>query len=136
MITSAYWNITAKSTLIRPFWMEGSHPNPQQAQIDTLLASVPPTASVAATDSLDPHLSDRYILYLLPDPQSYTADYVAIDLLDTPSANQPADLEMYAAMLTSSSYQVIGTAGPVVLLQRLSPPTAELRATTPATEQT
>jgi len=136
LIASASWNITATSANVQPFWMVGSHPNQEQAQIDALLASVPPTASVAATDTLNPHLSDRYILYLLPDPQSYTADYVAIDLLDTPSANQPADLEMYAAMLTSSSYQVIGTAGPVVLLQRLSPPTAELRATTPATEQT
>jgi len=121
LITSAYWNITARSTLIRPFWMEGSHPNPQQAQIDTLLASVPPTASVAATDSLDPHLSDRYILYLLPDPQSYMADYVAIDLHDALFVNQQADLQMYEAMLLSGNYRVLGTAGNVVLLERLSP---------------
>jgi hypothetical protein len=101
--------------------MEGSHPNPQQAQIDTLLASVPPTASVAATDSLDPHLSDRYILYLLPDPQSYMADYVAIDLHDALFVNQQADLQMYEAMLLSGNYRVLGTAGNVVLLERLSP---------------
>jgi uncharacterized membrane protein len=129
LITSAYWNITATSTLIRPFWMEGSHPNPQQAQIDTLLAGVPPNASVAATDSLDPHLSDRYILYLLPDPQSYMADYVAIDLHDALSVNQQADLQMYEAMLLSGNYRVLGTAGNVVLLERLSPTPA-------ATEQT
>jgi uncharacterized membrane protein len=121
LIISAYWNITAPSKLIRPFWMEGSHPNPQQAQIDTLLASVPPNASVAATDSLDPHLSDRYILYLLPDPQSYIADYVAIDLHNALLVNRRADLRMYEAMLLSGNYRVLGTAGNVVLLERFSP---------------
>jgi uncharacterized membrane protein len=135
LIASAYWNIAAASADVRPFWMVGSRPNPQQAQIDALLANVPPTASVAATDTLNPHLSDRFLLYLLPDPQSYMADYVAIDLPNAEPANQPADQEVYGVMLTSGSYTIIGIAGNVVLLERsnLLPPA--LRAPTPATEQ-
>jgi RNA polymerase sigma-70 factor (ECF subfamily) len=120
LLASSYWNLAATSARVRPFWLVGSHPNPQQRQIDALLASVPPAASVAATDTLNPHLSDRYTLFLLPDPQSYTADYVAIDLPDAASTNQQADQQMYEAMLTSGSYRVVGTAGQVVLLQRLS----------------
>ena len=136
LIASASWNIATTSAYVRPFWMVGSHPNPQQAPIDALLASVPPTASVAATDTLNPHLSDRYTLFLLPDPQSYTADYVAIDVPDAASINRQADQVIYEAMLTSGSYRVIGTAGQVVLLQRLSLSPPALHALSPATERT
>ncbi|HET7637796.1 MAG TPA: DUF2079 domain-containing protein, partial [Ktedonobacteraceae bacterium] len=120
LIASAAWNINATSALVQPFWSVGTHSNPQQAQIDALLTSVPATASVAATDTLDPHLSDRYALYLLPDPQSYLADFVAIDLSDDIPTNLPADQQMYAAMLASGNYRIVGTAGQVVLLEHLS----------------
>jgi hypothetical protein len=129
LIASAYWNMAATSALVGSFWMAGSHPILQQAQVDTLLARVPLNASVAATDSLDPHLSDRYTLYLMPDPQSYLADYVAVDLPDALSVNLQADQQMYEAMLISGSYRVLGTVGQVVLLQRLDLPP-------PAIEQT
>jgi uncharacterized membrane protein len=135
LLASASWNLAATSARVRPFWLVGSQPTAQQAQIDALLVSVPAAASVAATDTLNPHLSDRYTLFLLPDPQSYTADYMAIDLADAASTNQQADQEMYAAMLTSGSYHVVGTAGQVVLLQHLSLPPPASRAPTPATEQ-
>ncbi len=125
LLASSFWNLAATSAYVRPFWLVGSHPNPQQAQIDALLASVPPAASVAATDTLNPHLSDRYTLFLLPDPQSYSADYVAIDLPDATSTNQQADQLMYAAMLTSGNYRVVGTAGNVVLLQHLNCPQSD-----------
>jgi uncharacterized membrane protein len=135
LLASSFWNITAMSARVRPFWMVGGHPNPQEAQINALLAHVPPTASVAATDTLNPHLSDRFTLFLLPDPQSYTADYVAIDLSAAASTSQPADQEMYEAMLISGNYRIIGTAGQVVLLQRLILSIPVLRAPTPAQPQ-
>ena len=135
LLASSFWNIAATSARVRPFWMVGSHPNPQEAQINALLARVPSTASVAATDTLNPHLSDRYTLFLLPDPQSYTADYVAIDVSADVPTNRPADQEMYEAMLTSGNYRIIGTAGQVVLLQRLILSIPALRAPTPATKQ-
>jgi uncharacterized membrane protein len=122
LIVCVWWNISATSKLMRPFWIAGSYATPERAQIDTLLASVPPNASVAATDTLNPHLSDRYTLYLLPDPQSYSADYVAFDVPDALYANQHADQQMYDAMLVSGNYRVVGTAGNVVLLQRINVP--------------
>ena len=75
------------------------------------------------------------MLYLMPDPRSYTADYVAIDLADAAPTSQPADEEMYWMMLTSGSYSIIGRAGNVMLLERsnLLPPA--LRVTTPGIEQ-
>jgi len=135
LIASAAWNIAATGPLVLAFWETGGHPTPQQAQINALLTNVPPRASVAATDTLNPHLSDRYMLYLMPDPQSYTADYVAIDLADAAPTSQPADEEMYWMMLTSGSYSIIGRAGNVMLLERsnLLPPA--LRVTTPGIEQ-
>jgi hypothetical protein len=67
------------------------------------------------------------MLYLLPDPQSYGADYVAVDVPDALYANQHADQQMYDAMLVSGNYRVVGTAGSVVLLQRINiPPPALL----------
>lgn len=126
LIASSYWNIAATSALVGPFWTAGSHPNPELPQIDALLAKVPPRASVAATDTLNPHLSDRYTLYLMPDPQSYTADYVAIDLPDAIAMSQQADQQIYDVMLATGRYTVIGTAGNVVLLQRSNlPPLSE-----------
>ncbi len=136
LIAFSCWNIAATSTGIEPFWEAGSHPNPQQAQIDALLARVPPTASVAATDTLNPHLSDRYALYLLPDPQAYAADYVAIDLSDAAPVNQLADQQIYEAMLGSRSYRIIGAAGQVVLLQRLSLISPTIRTPGPETDKT
>ncbi len=103
-----------------PLLLLGLRRLPELPPIDALLTSVPATASVAATDTLDPHLSDRYALYLLPDPQSYMADYVVIDLSDDIPANQVADQQMYAAMLVSGNFRIVGTAGQVVLLEHLS----------------
>jgi hypothetical protein len=60
------------------------------------------------------------MLYLLPDPQSYSADYVAFDLSDAIPANQQADQQMFDEMLGSTSYRIIGIVGKVVLLQHLN----------------
>ncbi|HLI05345.1 MAG TPA: DUF2079 domain-containing protein [Ktedonobacteraceae bacterium] len=122
LVVSAFWNLATTDALVKPFWTAGSHPIPRQAQVNALLARVPANASVAATDSLDPHLSDRYTLYLMPDPQSYLADYVALDLPDALNVNRQADQQMYEAMRISGSYRILGTAGQVVLLQRISLP--------------
>ena len=52
-------------------------------------------------------------------PVQWLADYVAIDLHDALFVNQQADLRMYEAMLLSGNYRVLGTAGNVVLLERI-----------------
>lgn len=109
LVIASVWNLRTASPRFDAFWQAGSTPTQNQAQIDALLARVPASASVAATDSLDPHLSDRYTLYLMPDPRSYTAQYVAVDIPAAISLSQAADEQMYDAMLASGHYTVVGT---------------------------
>jgi hypothetical protein len=90
--------------------------------MDALLARVPANATVAASDTLDPHLSDRYTIYLVPDPRSWTAQYVAIDAPHADPDSEIADRVMLAAMLASGRYQTLGAAGEIVLLYRTGPP--------------
>ena len=122
LIVSGIWNLTSAGPRLSAFWHSGDASIPHQAQIDALLARVPDSASVAATDTLDPHLSDRYALYLLPDPQSYQAEYVAIDLADVPPFSKESDQRIYDTMLASGRYVVVGRVDSVVLLHRTGPP--------------
>lgn len=124
LLVSGIWNLTTPGIgpRLSDFWRAGNAPIPHQAQIDALLARVPASASVAATDTLDPHLSDRYALYLMPDPQSYQAEYVAVDLADVPPFSKEPDQRMYDAMLASGRYVVVGRVESVVLLHRIGPP--------------
>jgi uncharacterized membrane protein len=122
LVITAVWNLHAADPRVASFWRAGDGPAPQQAQVDALLAKVPATASVATTDSLDPHLSDRVDLYLMPDPQSYSAEYVAVDLSGAIALNLVQDRRMYAIMQASGRYTVVGSAPNVVLLHRVGPP--------------
>ena len=89
-----------------------------------LLDRVPQSATVAATDSLNPRLSSRYTIYLMPDPQSYLAEYVAVDISDAISISRADDQRMLTIMLQSGHYQVVGRAGDVTLLRRVGTPVA------------
>jgi uncharacterized membrane protein len=112
--------------LIQPklygFWHAGDRPAPNQARIAALLARIPAGAVVAATDTLDPHLSDRETIYLLPDPQAYQAEYVAVDLPDVPLALRPAEAEMIQRMVASGHYLTLGEVGAVLVLRRVGAP--------------
>jgi uncharacterized membrane protein len=122
LLVAAGWNLAALSYKVGGFWQSGTAPTALDAQVDTLLRKIPPDATVAATDTLDPHLSDRYTIYLMPDPLSYQARYVAIDLPDVLEPDQTADAHMFASMIASGRYRVVGTAGSVVVLQRVDLP--------------
>jgi len=127
LVAMSIWNVNSVGR-IPPFWKAGAPPTAQQAklyaQIDALLGSIPADATVAATDTLDPHLTDRYTIYLMPDTQSYQAEYVAVDLPDAISVSRPDDTTMYQRMLASGRYVVVGRAGPVTLLRRVGAPLA------------
>jgi hypothetical protein len=122
LTVSTVWGIAASDGRLADFWTAGAAPLAQQQGMDGLLASIPADASVAATDTLNPHLTDRYTVYLMPDPLSYTADYVAVDIPDAASAYRAADSIMYQRMRASGRYEVIGSAYDVVVLKRVGPP--------------
>jgi uncharacterized membrane protein len=122
LVITTLWNLAAISPRLDAFWTAGAGPIRHQAQIDALLAQVPASASVAATDTLNPHLSDRFTLYLLPDAQSYSAEYAAFDIPAAPTFDQAADRAILQRMLASDHYAVVGTVGSVILLHRTGPP--------------
>ena len=126
LIVTGFWNLRSADQRLVNFWNVGNGPVPYQTSVDQLLAHIPPAASVAATDTLDPHVSDRYALYLLPDPQSYQAQYVAFDIAQAVATSQAADQQIYQDMMNSGRYVVVGTVhfrgGEVVVLHRTGPP--------------
>lgn len=121
------WNITTVGR-IKPFWAAGNPPSPALASkmrhIDALLAHIPADASVCASDTLDPHVSDRYTLYLAPDPQCYQADYVALDLPNMVADQRAATAAILQRMEASGRYVVVGQVDAVILLRRTGAPLA------------
>ena len=123
LLVTGWWNLTTTAGgMIGSFWHAGDHPIPQQAQVDALLDGVPQSTTVAATDSLNPRLSSRYTIYLMPDPQSYLAEYVAVDIPNAISVSQADDRQMLGIMLQSGRYQLVGRVGDVMLLHRVGLP--------------
>lgn len=122
LVVTGGWNLYAARFVVQPFWDAGTTPFAGATRIDALLASIPANASVAATDTLDPHLSDRYTLYLMPDEQSYTAQYVAVDVPNAAESSQIPDMDMFDTMLTSGHYTIVGRVGHVIVLHRTGAP--------------
>ena len=123
LLATGWWNLTTTAGgMIGSFWHAGDHPIPHQAEVNALLDRVPQSASVATTDSLNPRLSSRYTIYLMPDPQSYLADYVAVDIPNAISVSQADDRQMLGVMLQSGRYQLVGQVGDVMLLRLVGPP--------------
>lgn len=122
LLVASLWNLSASGPLLPAFWHAGDSSFSEQTAVDHLLARVPANAVVAATDSLDPHLSDRYTIYLMPDPRSYQAEYVAINLRDAISLSRAADAQMEAKMLASGHYVIVGKTTDVTLLRRIGSP--------------
>ncbi|HEY7832241.1 MAG TPA: DUF2079 domain-containing protein, partial [Ktedonobacterales bacterium] len=122
LLVATVWNLAAVWPRAYGFWDAGAGPAPHQAQIASLLQRIPANATVAATDTLDPHLTDRTTIYLMPDPQSYQAQYVAAEFNGAAASERDADLRMWTAMLDSGRYRIVGVAGTVVVLERVGPP--------------
>ena len=127
LILFSLWNISTVGR-IPPFWAAGNPPSAalsaRMVAVNALLAKIPADAPVCATDTLDPHLSDRYTLYLAPDPQCYQASYVAMDLPNAIGDVRAADTKMLKRMQASGRYTVVGDTHGVVVLQRIGQPLA------------
>jgi uncharacterized membrane protein len=125
LLVTGWWNLTATAGgMIGSFWHAGDKPIPYQTEVNALLDRVPQSATVAATDSLNPRLSSRYTIYLMPDPQSYLAEYVAVDIPNAISVSRADDERMLGIMLQSGHYEIVGRAGDVVLLRLTGAPVA------------
>jgi uncharacterized membrane protein len=122
LLISAAWNLAAIQPKLHGFWNAASDAPPAEAQMNALLARIPAGAVVAATDTLDPHLTDRETIYLMPDPASYQAQYVAVDMQNLPTNVRAADAAMFASMASSPHYRLVGAAGSLVVLQRIGAP--------------
>jgi uncharacterized membrane protein len=88
---------------------------------EQMLRLIPPTASVSAQDTLDPHLSDRPAIYLFPDTSS--ADYVALDVAASPIPLDPDSLHRRIEdLLRSRRYDVLFADDGYLLLRRRRTP--------------
>ncbi len=121
LVGFSLWNISTVGR-IPPFWAAGNPPSAslsaRMAAVNALLAKIPADASVCATDTLDPHLSDRYDLYLAPDTLCYQAQYVAMDLPNAIADVRKGDTKMLQRMRASGHYVVVGETHNVIVLRR------------------
>jgi uncharacterized membrane protein len=125
LIAFSLWNISTVGKL-PPFWAAGNPPSAalaaRMSAVNALLARIPADASVCATDTLDPHLSDRYDLYLAPDTLCYQAQYVAMDLPNAIANVRAGDTKMLQRMQASGRYVVVGETHQVIVLRRTGAP--------------
>ncbi|HEV8191970.1 MAG TPA: DUF2079 domain-containing protein [Ktedonobacterales bacterium] len=125
LLVVGWWNLSVTGGgRIHGFWAAAEHPNSEAASINALLDRIPQSATVAATDSLDPQLSSRRTIFLLPDQQAYQAEYVAADIANAISISRDADRRILDRMLASGRYTLVGRTGDVVVLHRTGPPLA------------
>lgn len=103
----------------------------EQAEFDTLVASVPPDASVTATWSLAPHLAHRVAVYTAPNPfqerfwgagglpplpDPATVEYLAVDPRKTELGQDPM-----LGVIEAEDWEIV-QAGTFVLARRPDPP--------------
>ncbi len=109
---------------LNSFWADHL-PGTREQQIQQLLDLIPPTASVSASDDLNPHLSERQLLAVFPSTClattettcTRTVDYIIVDLDNMTIGNRlNATIELNA--LAKKQYREIKQEGDVVLLQR------------------
>jgi uncharacterized membrane protein len=96
----------------------------QDQRVEQLIAMIPPNVPVSASDTLDPHLSERQRIYLFPDigEGQQIAQYVIVDFSKFFPENRAYSVQMVNHLIASGEYSVIGRAGPVILLRRNGSP--------------
>lgn len=96
----------------------------RQLAAQRVLAKIPPTASVAASSFLAPHLAQRERLYFFPGTTSYPfpperVDYIVADLrLD----DEPHAQKLLAKLVASSEFQELTRDTDYLLLKRRAAP--------------
>jgi uncharacterized membrane protein len=114
-------NYTLAIPQLNPFW--ATHmPGRREQQIQQLLDMIPPTASVSASDDLNPHLSERQLLAVFPSicldaVCNQVVDYIIVDL-DNLTVGDQATASTKLNSLAQRQYREIRKEGNVVLLKR------------------
>jgi uncharacterized membrane protein len=87
---------------------------------DSMLRLIPHSVSVAAADEIEPHLSDRYWIYLLPLVRAGNgpaAQYIVLDASVASYPNTPKRLHAAAAWALRHAYGVLAARDGVLILR-------------------
>ncbi len=120
----ANYNLTAANRQLAPF-IPDLTTGAREERINRLLAMIPPDAPVSASDTLNPHLSERQNLYLFPDigQGDAIAEYIVIDLNFLPYENRSAAISTFDQLTSPQHgiYRIIARAGSVYLAKLQQP---------------
>lgn len=102
------------------------HPGSHQELENHLLHAIPPQAVVAAADEIEPHLSDRPTIYLLPTTHPINgpaARYLVLDASIPSLPTTPATLHRVAERALRSGYGIVRAQDGILILGRGHGPT-------------
>jgi uncharacterized membrane protein len=127
-------SITLIAAVANQLWLGASpvvpglawpRPGQRQAIVESVLATIPADASVAATSAVYPHIATRERAYWFPATNG--ADYVAIDAASNTNPMSPRETNDRVATLLAEGYYQLTVAAPGFLLLQKS-----AQSTTPA----
>lgn len=118
LLTFAGYNLMIATGPLKPF-IPNLSTGAREERINRLLAMIPPDASVSASDTLNPHLSERQDLYLFPDigRGDDIAQYIIIDIDYLPYENRSSAIATFDQLTSPQHgiYRIIARAGSVYL---------------------
>ena len=118
LLCFAGYNLLAAGNQLSPF-IPSLSTGAREDRINRLLAMIPPDASVSASDTLNPHLSERQDLYLFPDigRGDDVAQYIVIDLNYLPYEDRSAAISTFDQLTSPQHgiYRIIARADSVYL---------------------
>ena len=105
-------SILKKDFYVKKEWMKNN---------DMAISRIPQGASVAATNNLGPHLSQRDNFYLINGKET-NAEFLIFDLIDGPNKYSPLDYarvkEIVNHELRSQNYKMYSTDGDTYILKK------------------
>ncbi len=112
LLKTPIWSIFKPQLYFTPQWVKDA---------DRLAETIPEEVSVAANNSLAPHLTHRDKLYLLPEVGD--AEHIAVDLADGPNKHAPRTAgkmrEYIDGLISSGDWEIQQRFGESLLLRRI-----------------
>ena len=120
-------NFAIMTPALNAFWPDHA-PGSREQHIQQLLAMIPPNASVAAGENLNPHLSERLYVTVFPaitfssseKSINNTVQYIIVDLQAVFPEDQVGTADVLNQLVTSKQFRVLARAEGVILLIRRS----------------